>query len=69
MRPVRELAVVANRSIGRGGAGDEGEDEQEIFKALSLGECLLDGLRREKWRRVEEKWSGGERRKGKERRD
>ncbi len=65
MRPVRELAVVANRSTGRGGAGDEREDEQEIFKALSLGECLLDGLRREKWRRGEEK-SGGER-KGQDR--
>lgn len=58
MRSVRELAVVANRSTGRGGPGDEGEDEQEIFKALSLGECLLDGLRRVKWRRVEGKGKG-----------
>lgn len=53
MGPVRELAAVANRSTRRGGAGDEREDEQEIFKALSLGEGLPDGLRREKWRREE----------------
>lgn len=37
MGPVRELADVANRSTGRGGAGDEGEDELEVFKALSVG--------------------------------
>lgn len=59
MGTVRELALVANRSTRRGGAGDEREDEQEIFKALSLGE---DELRREKWRR-------GKERKGNERRD
>lgn len=38
MGAVRELALVANRSTRRGGVGDEREDEQEIFKALSLGE-------------------------------
>lgn len=49
MGPVREVAVVANRSTGRGGAGDEEEDEQEIFKALLLCEGLLDGPKRETW--------------------
>lgn len=38
MGAVRELALVANRLTRRGGAGDEREDEQEIFKALSLDE-------------------------------
>lgn len=47
MGPVRELAV-ANRSTRMGRAGDEGEDEQEIFKALSLDGGLLDGLKRER---------------------
>lgn len=47
MGPVTELAVVANGSTRMGRAGDEGEDEQEILKALSLGGCLQDRLRRE----------------------
>lgn len=39
---------MANRSTRMGRAADEGEDEQEIFKALSLDKGLLDGLKRER---------------------
>lgn len=47
MDPDRELAVVANRSTVMGGAGDEGEDEQGVFKALSLDEVQWERLRRQ----------------------
>lgn len=47
MGPVTELAVVANGSTRMGRAGDEGEDEQEILKALSLGDW-------EEWRKGKE---------------
>ena len=33
---------MANRSARMGRAGDEGGDEQEIFKALSLDEGLVE---------------------------
>lgn len=62
MGPVRELAVVANRSPRRGGAGDEREDEQEIFLAFSLAEGLSDRLRREKGGEERRCWGGNERR-------
>lgn len=53
MGSVSELAPVANRSTRRGGARDEREDEQEIFKAVSLGED--EQLRGEKWRKGKER--------------
>lgn len=56
MGSVSELAPVANRSTRWGGARDEREDEQEIFKAVSLGED--EQLRGE---------NGGKERRGKER--
>lgn len=52
MGSVSELAPVANRSTRRGGARDERQDEQEIFKAVSLGED--EQLRGEKWRKGRE---------------
>lgn len=54
---VRELAVVANRSTRRGGARDEGEDEQEIFKALPLDYWTEEGKMEE--RRGEERTGKG----------
>lgn len=58
---VRELAVVANRSTRRGGAGDEGEDEQEIFKALPLDYWTEEGKMEE--RRGEERTGKGRKRR------
>lgn len=55
MGSVSELAPVANRSTRTGGARDEREDEQEIFKAVSLGED--EQLRREKWKKGKERKS------------
>lgn len=55
MGPVWESAAVANGSAGMGGAGGMREDEQEIFKALSLGERLSDTLMKEELRKGKER--------------